>query len=119
LYGELPSKFGVLVTSAANFFYTAAFLAIGSISTPFNIRRYNLSSKMNLVTALKAADLVATLKGKGPFTVFARLSKHSQKFRIMISTGRGEMVNNAEVVAVDVVADNGVSHAIDTVLMPK
>jgi len=29
------------------------------------------------------------------------------------------MVNNAKVVGVDVMASNGVIHAIDTVLMPK
>jgi uncharacterized surface protein with fasciclin (FAS1) repeats len=31
----------------------------------------------------------------------------------------GATVNNAKVVSADVAADNGVIHAIDTVLMPK
>jgi uncharacterized surface protein with fasciclin (FAS1) repeats len=116
-----------------------------------------------LVVALKAADLVPTLKGKGPFTVFAptdaafakipkadldALLKDKVKLKavltyhvvpgkvmstdlkagnvntvqgspVMIGTVGGAMVNNAKVVAADVVADNGVIHAIDTVLMPK
>ena len=116
-----------------------------------------------LVVALKAADLVPTLKGKGPFTVFAptdeafakipkanldALLKDKAKLKavltyhvvsgkvmstdlkagnvktvqgsdVMVSTMGGAMVNDAKVVAADVAADNGVIHAIDTVLMPK
>ena len=116
-----------------------------------------------LVVALKAADLVATLKGKGPFTVFAptdeafakipkadldALLKDKAKLKavltyhvvsgtvmstdlkagdvktvqgsnVMVGTMGGAMVNDAKVVAADVAADNGVIHAIDTVLMPK
>lgn len=116
-----------------------------------------------LVAALKAADLVSTLKGKGPFTVFAptdsafakipkadldALLKDKAKLHavltyhvvpgkvmstdlrsgevktvqgstVMISTLGGAMVNDAKVVAADVAADNGVIHAIDTVLMPR
>ena len=116
-----------------------------------------------LVTALKAADLVPTLKGNGPFTVFAptdeafakipkadldALLKDKAKLKavltyhvvpgkvmskdlkagkvttvqgsdVTISTTGGAMVNNAKVVSADVAADNGVIHAIDTVLMPK
>jgi len=116
-----------------------------------------------LSSALKAADLVPTLKGKGPFTVFAptdaafakipksdldallkdkaRLQavltyhvvsgkvmstdlkpgnvKTVQGSNVMVSTVGGAMVNDAKVVAADVAADNGVIHAIDTVLMPK
>jgi uncharacterized surface protein with fasciclin (FAS1) repeats len=116
-----------------------------------------------LVAALKAADLVSTLKGKGPFTVFAptddafakipkadldALLKDKAKLKavltyhvvagkvmstdlkagnvstvqgsdVMVSTSGGTTVNGAKVVAADVAADNGVIHAIDTVLMPK
>ncbi|MBC7683523.1 MAG: fasciclin domain-containing protein [Ferruginibacter sp.] len=116
-----------------------------------------------LVVALKAADLVPTLKGKGPFTVFAPTDeafakipkadldallrdkaklkavltyhvvagkvmstdlkagdvKTVQGSNVMITTTGGAMVNDAKVVAADVAADNGVIHAIDTVLMPK
>jgi uncharacterized surface protein with fasciclin (FAS1) repeats len=124
-----------------------------------------------LVVALKAADLVPTLKGKGPFTVFAptdeafakipkadldALLKDKAKLKsvltyhvvpgklmstelkagnlktvqgsdvtvvdfgaVVVSAMRGVMVNDAKVVGADVAADNGVIHAIDTVLMPK
>ena len=116
-----------------------------------------------LVVALKAAELVPTLKGKGRFTVFARtdeafakipkadldaLLKDKAKLKavltyhvvsgkvmstdlkagdvktvqgsnVMITTTGGAMVNDAKVVAADVAADNGVIHAINTVLIPK
>jgi uncharacterized surface protein with fasciclin (FAS1) repeats len=116
-----------------------------------------------LVTALKAAGLVDTLKGPGPFTVFAPTDeafakipkadldkllankaklksvltyhvvpgkvmstdikpgkvKSLQGAQLTISTAGGVMVDKAKVVAADVAADNGVIHAIDTVLMPK
>jgi uncharacterized surface protein with fasciclin (FAS1) repeats len=38
---------------------------------------------------------------------------------IAIATAGGVMVNDAKVTAVDIVADNGVIHVIDTVLLPK
>ena len=116
-----------------------------------------------LVTALKEAGLVDTLKGPGPFTVFAPTDeafakipksdldkllankaklkavlayhvvsgkvmaadikagkvKSVQGERLTLATKGGVMVNKAKVVSADVAADNGVIHAIDTVLMPK
>ena len=116
-----------------------------------------------LVAAVQAAGLVDTLKGKGPFTVFAptdeafakipketldgllkdkaALSKiltyHVVSGKVMakdvkpgmvktvqgqditLATAGGVTVNGAKVVAADVAADNGVIHAIDTVIMPK
>lgn len=117
-----------------------------------------------LVTAVKAAGLVETLKGPGPFTVFAptdaafakipkdqlaALLKNKKKLtkvltyhvvsgRVMaadvkpgeVKTVEGQpltvklengkvMVDDATVVKTDIVADNGVIHVIDTVLMPK
>ena len=116
-----------------------------------------------LVAAVQAAGLVETLKGKGPFTVFAptdeafakipketldgllkdkaALSKiltyHVVSGKVMakdvkagavktvqggditLATTGGVTVNGAKVVAADVAADNGVIHAIDTVIMPK
>jgi len=116
-----------------------------------------------LVSALQAADLVSTLKGKGPLTVFAptddafakipkadldallkdkaRLQavltyhvvsgkvmstdlkagnvKTLQGGDVMVGTMGGVTVNGGKVVAADAAADNGVIHAIDTVLMPK
>ena len=116
-----------------------------------------------LATALGAAGLVDTLKGKGPFTVFAPTDaafakvpkadldallkdkakltavltyhvvpgtvmakdvkagkvKTVQGSELTIATSGGVMVNNAKVTATDIVADNGVIHVIDTVLIPK
>ena len=116
-----------------------------------------------LATALGAAGLVDTLKGKGPFTVFAPtdeafakipkadldallkdkakltavLTYHVVSGKVMaadvkagkvktvqgseltVTTAGGVMVDNAKVVKTDIVADNGVIHVIDTVLIPK
>ena len=116
-----------------------------------------------LTAALGAAGLVDTLKGKGPFTVFApsdeafaKIAKADldklladkakltavltyhvvpgkvvaqdvkagnvktvQGSELMIATAGGVTVNGAKVLKTDVLADNGVIHVIDTVLMPK
>ena len=116
-----------------------------------------------LATALQAAGLIDTLKGPGPFTVFAPtdaafakvpkaqldalladkvkltavLTYHVVSGKVMakdvkagkvktvqgseltIATAGGVMVDNAKVTATDIVADNGVIHVIDTVVMPK
>jgi uncharacterized surface protein with fasciclin (FAS1) repeats len=122
-----------------------------------------------LVTAVKAAGLVDTLKGKGPFTVFAPtddafaklpkgtvegllkdipkltavLTYHVVAGKVMAAdvvklktakTVQGQTVkidaskwhlhksvkiNDANVVKADVVADNGVIHVIDKVILPK
>ena len=119
-----------------------------------------------LVAAVKAAGLVETLSGTGPFTVFAPvdaafdalpagtvdtlvkpenkakltgiLTYHVVAGKVMSSdltdgmtatTVNGQtvtiklmngkvMVNDAEVIIADVDTDNGVVHAINTVLMP-
>ncbi len=116
-----------------------------------------------LATALTAAGLVDTLKGKGPFTVFAPtdeafakvpkadleallkdkakltavLTYHVVPGKVMakdvkagkvktvqgseltLGTMGGVTVDNAKVVKADVVADNGVIHVIDSVVLPK
>ena len=119
-----------------------------------------------LATALKAAGLVDTLKGKGPFTVFAPtdeafaklpagtlddllkpenkeklvaiLTYHVLSGKVMaadvktmdaktvqgqaveiIVADAGVTVNGAKVLKTDVMADNGVIHVIDTVIVPK
>ena len=116
-----------------------------------------------LVAAVQAAGLVDTLKGPGPFTVFAPtdeafakipkatldgllkdkaaltkiLTYHVVSGKVMakdvkpgmvktvqgsditLATAGGVTVNGAKVIAADVAADNGVIHAIDTVIMPK
>lgn len=119
-----------------------------------------------LVAAVKAAGLVETLQGKGPFTVFAPtdaafaklppgtvedllkpenkeklaaiLKYHvvpgkvlaadvktmeaktvqGQSVKLVISDA-GVTVDNAKVVKTDVLAENGVIHVIDTVVLPK
>jgi uncharacterized surface protein with fasciclin (FAS1) repeats len=116
-----------------------------------------------LATALQAAGLVETLKGPGPFTVFAPTDeafakipksdldallkdkakltavltyhvvsgkvlakdvkagkvKTVQGSELTVATGNGVMVDGAKVVKTDIVADNGVIHVIDSVVMPK
>lgn len=120
-----------------------------------------------LVTAVQTADMVETLKGEGPFTVFAPndaafakipeealagllkdqagltsvltyhvvsgkvmaadvMKMNGQKVKtvngkeITIRVSDGKVyVDNAQVIATDVKASNGVIHVIDTVVMPK
>lgn len=116
-----------------------------------------------LATALSAAGLIDTLKGKGPFTVFAptdeafakipkadldallkdkaRLTavltyhvvagkvmaadvkagkvKTVQGSELTVATMGGVKVDSANVVKTDIVADNGVIHVIDSVMIPK
>ena len=116
-----------------------------------------------LATALQAAGLVDTLKGPGPFTVFAPtdeafakipkadldallkdkakltavLTYHVVPGKVMaadvkagkvktvqggeltVATAGGVKVDNANVVKTDIVADNGVIHVIDSVVLPK
>jgi len=121
-----------------------------------------------LVTAIRAAGLVETLRGTGPFTVFAPtddafanlpngtvqgllndipklktvLTYHvvagtimaadavmrkkvktvqGQEVKIDVSKGQSHhtvKINGATVIKADIVADNGVIHVIDTVLLP-
>ncbi len=70
-----------------------------------------------LAAALKAGDLVSTLRGPGPFTVFAPTDDAFAK--IPKADLDALLKDKAKVVAADVAADNGVIHAIDTVLMSK
>jgi uncharacterized surface protein with fasciclin (FAS1) repeats len=119
-----------------------------------------------LVAAVKAAGLVETLQGKGPFTVFAptdaafaklpagtveSLLKPENKEKLvailtyhvlpgkvlaadvktseaktvqgqsvkLVVSDAGVTVDNANVVKTDVMADNGVIHVIDAVILPK
>jgi len=120
-----------------------------------------------LAAALQAGGLVETLKGEGPFTVFAptdeafkklppgtldellkpenkeklvkiltyhvvpgkvaaadvvKLSKaktvEGSEVKIKVSDGK-VMVDNAQVVATDIAASNGIIHVIDAVILPK
>jgi uncharacterized surface protein with fasciclin (FAS1) repeats len=116
-----------------------------------------------LAVALEKAGLIDTLKGKGPFTVFAPTDaafakvpkkdldalladksklaavltyhvvpgavmakdvkagkvKTVQGSDLTVSTSGGVKVDNANVVKTDIVADNGVIHVIDSVVLPK
>jgi uncharacterized surface protein with fasciclin (FAS1) repeats len=119
-----------------------------------------------LVLAVTEADLVSTLSGPGPFTVFAptndafeglpygtvdklldpfnqdllvelltyhvvsgdvrasdvvslRSASTVQGEDLRIRVSNGVRVNNANVTATDIVADNGVIHVVDSVLLPK
>jgi uncharacterized surface protein with fasciclin (FAS1) repeats len=116
-----------------------------------------------LAAALTAAGLVDTLKGKGPFTVFAPTDaafakipkadldalladkakltavltyhvvsgtvmakdvkagkvKSVQGSDLTLGTMGGVTVDGAKVVQADIVADNGVIHVIDSVVLPK
>jgi uncharacterized surface protein with fasciclin (FAS1) repeats len=116
-----------------------------------------------LAAALTAAGLIDTLKGKGPFTVFAPtdeafakipkadldallkdktkltavLTYHVVSGKVMakdvkagkvktvqggeltLGTTGGVTVDGAKVTKADIVADNGVIHVIDSVVLPK
>jgi uncharacterized surface protein with fasciclin (FAS1) repeats len=81
------------------------------------------------------ADLDALLKDKAKLTavltyhvvpgkvmakdVKAGMAKTVQGGSLTLATAGGVTVNGAKVTAADIVADNGVIHVIDTVLLPK
>jgi uncharacterized surface protein with fasciclin (FAS1) repeats len=107
------------------------------------------ASFTTLAKALQAAGLIETLKGKGPFAVFAptdeafaklpailtyhvvpgkvmaadvvklKEAKTVQGQMIKIDTSMGVKVNGANVVKADIVCSNGVIHVIDSVILPK
>ena len=145
----------------------ASVLALGAV---FSVQAKDIvdtavgaGSFKTLAAALTAAGLVDTLKGPGPFTVFAPtdeafakipktdldallkdkakltavLTYHVVPGKVMaadvkagkvktvqgseltVSTAGGVMVDKAKVVKTDIVADNGVIHVIDSVILPK
>jgi uncharacterized surface protein with fasciclin (FAS1) repeats len=81
------------------------------------------------------ADLEALLKDKAKLTavltyhvvagkvmakdVKAGKVKTVQGSELTVSTGNGVMVDGAKVIKTDIVADNGVIHVIDSVIIPK
>ncbi len=154
----------------------AAILFAGSIALSASVTRaadivdtaVAAGSFKTLVAAVQAAGLVETLKGPGPFTVFAptdtafaalpagtveTLLKPENKQKLVAiltyhvvpgkvlsadiagkklspktvngealdidATGSSVKVNDATVIKADVLADNGVIHVIDKVLLPK
>lgn len=147
------------IAAAALAVATAPAFAKDIVDTAVSAGSFN-----TLATALQKAGLVDTLKGKGPYTVFAPtdaafakipkdqldaiLADKAKLTKIltyhvvpgtvlakdvkpgMVKTVEGSsitvradggkvMVDNATVTAVDVKADNGVIHVIDTVIIPQ
>jgi uncharacterized surface protein with fasciclin (FAS1) repeats len=70
---SLKSKFGVLFASLVLALFIAAMPASANVNETKDIvdTAVSAGSFNTLVTAVKAAGLVDTLKGTGPFTVFA------------------------------------------------
>jgi uncharacterized surface protein with fasciclin (FAS1) repeats len=155
-------KWGMIAAVAA-LGLTSPAMAGDIVDTAVKAGKFN-----TLAAALQAADLVDTLKGPGPFTVFAPtddafsklpagtvegllkpenkaqlvklLTYHVVPGKVMSSSLAGKMmevntvegttlaidarsggvkVDNAMVVSADIVADNGVIHVIDAVVMPN
>ncbi len=149
LFAALALATGLSVTASAK---TVVEIAAGS------------PDHTTLVAAVKAAGLVETLSGPGPFTIFAptnaafaklpagtveSLLKPENKDKLIailtyhvvpaqvlakdvkagaaptvngktvtLATDGGVTVNGAKVIAADLVGTNGVSHVIDTVILP-
>jgi len=147
------------------FVIAASTLLAGSVAAKDIVDTAVSAGQFNtLATALKAAGLVDTLKGPGPYTVFAPtdeafakipkadldallndksklttvLTYHVVPGRVMakdvkagpVTTVQGSavtvkaaggkvMVDNATVTRTDIIADNGVIHVIDTVILPR
>jgi uncharacterized surface protein with fasciclin (FAS1) repeats len=152
--------------SVKQFVVAGALAAVSGLAAAADIVDTAVSAGQfnTLVKAVQAAGLVDTLKGKGPFTVFAptdaafaklpagtleALLADKQKlaqvltyhvvpgkvtaadvkpgsvqtvqgqFLSMQADRSGVTVNSARVVKADVMADNGVIHVIDTVVLPN
>ena len=148
-----------IVTTAAALLFSGAAFSKDIVDTAVSAGSFS-----TLATALKAAGLVDTLKGPGPFTVFAPTDaafakipkaqldalladkakltavltyhvvpgkvlakdvqpgavKTVQGQSLTVKAGGGKvMVDDATVTATDVMADNGVIHVIDSVVLPK
>ena len=108
--------------------------AAPSSSTAVRVNGNAVNIRSGPTIALRA-DLDALLKDKAKLTavltyhvvpgkvmakdVKAGNVKTVQGSDIMIATMGGVKVNNANVTATDIAADNGVIHVLDTVIMPK
>jgi uncharacterized surface protein with fasciclin (FAS1) repeats len=156
--GVATMKKSIIALAASALFASQAW-SKDIVDTAISANQFN-----TLATALKAAGLVDTLKGPGPFTVFAPtdaafaklpkadleallndkakltavLTYHVVPGRVLsqdvkpgaVRTVEGRsvtvraqdgkvMVDGATVVAADIVADNGVIHIIDSVIVPN
>ena len=74
--------------------------------------------KKHLLAAAVLALALVSLSAQAA-DIKAGKVKSVQGEQLTLATKGGVMVNKAKVVSADVAADNGVIHAIDTVLMPK
>ncbi|MEM9250419.1 MAG: fasciclin domain-containing protein [Pseudomonadota bacterium] len=159
-------RFALAATASATLALLAACAPGGGTPDIVDIAASNEDTFGTLVAAVTAADLVGTLKGDGPFTVFAPtnaafaalpagtveslLEPENKDQLVSILTyhvipgavtsdqiagehltvdtvqggslrvdGRnGVRINDARVVSADIIASNGVIHAIDRVLLP-
>jgi uncharacterized surface protein with fasciclin (FAS1) repeats len=75
----------------------------------------NSKDHTTLVAAVKAAGLVDTLSGAGPFTV-GKLWAWMKGRDLILTDEKGGM---AKVTIADVYQSNGVIHVVDTVVMPN
>ena len=75
-----------------------------------------LKDKTKLVAVLTYHVVPGKVMSKD---VQAGMVKTVQGSDLTVSTMNGVMVDQAKVTAVDIVADNGVIHVIDTVVLPK
>ena len=87
----------------------------------------NSKDHTTLVAAVKAAGLVETLQGKGPFTVLAPVSMKTVaggSLTFMMNGSHNISVKDenggvANISTYDVYQSNGVIHVLDKVLLPK
>jgi uncharacterized surface protein with fasciclin (FAS1) repeats len=155
------------MVAAAALALTATVAATQSFAADIVDTAVAAGSFKTLVAAVQAAGLVDTLKGPGPFTVFAptdeafaklpagtvedllkpenkaklvsiltyhvvagkvmaadvagkeTMAKSVQGSEIKVNGMDGVMVDGAKVVTADILADNGVIHVIDAVILPK
>ena len=159
--GRTPMKLTKLIAAGIIAFSASTAYAADIVDTAVGAGSFK-----TLVAAVTAAGLVETLKGPGPFTVFAptdeafaalpagtvedllkpenkdklvavltfhvvpgkvmstdltdgMMAKTVQGGEVTIDLDNGATVNGAKVVTADIVADNGVIHVIDKVILPK
>jgi uncharacterized surface protein with fasciclin (FAS1) repeats len=79
----------------------------------------NSKDHTTLVAAVKAAGLIETLEGKGPFTVFAPVNAAFSALPAGTVDALLKPENKADISVYDVLQSNGVIFSVDRVLMPR